>query len=85
MTRFRVTVDNLNYEVESVFNNIRNITQFEIFVDGKKQFTIEPKIIYGQGKEILWTAARGKMEKRVDPSVIENIGSAIESLINQIF
>jgi hypothetical protein len=82
MQRFKVIVDTIHYEIESVYNNKRNVTQFDIYLDGKKQFAIEPKVIYGQGKEILWTETSEDIDKHIDRSIIENIGSAIESFIN---
>ncbi len=82
MTRFTIAIDNNEFEVENSYDNTQNITRFGIFLSGKKQFSIEPVILYGHGDEILWQLTDKYKHLMVDPEIIKKLGNAIENLIN---
>jgi hypothetical protein len=79
---FKIEFENNVFGVENIYDNIKNITRFDIYLSGQKQFSIEPTILYGHGEEILWKLSDEYKNLKIDPEMIEKLGNAIENFIN---
>ena len=84
MAMFKIFVEGNHYEVENAQNDFRCMPQYDIYLDGLKQFTIEPVVLYGHGNEMLWKMADRFNGIKVKHSIIRKLGAAIESTINCI-
>ena len=82
MSKFKLIIGNILFEVEGVYDNKRSKSLFDIYQHNKKMFSIEPVILYGHGDEILWELTEEYELPHVRQEIVKKLGAAIEKLIN---